>query len=269
MKEASFLRLPDGRRLVYDLRDGPDDRPVVVFLNGLSQTTVAWGLQVHRLKGECRTLTYDAAGQGRSDLPPEGWRPADQARDLLHLLDALGLSRVDLVGFSYGSRIALRAALADPARVRRLVLAGCAHRETALRRWIVQAWMDALADGGMERVFRVVTPMIVGEDWLARHEDRYDNMLRAFSRRNDPEGMRRLMCDSTLPGGDLAAELSHVTQPTLVLRGELDLVVPAWLNHELVALLPDARYAECPRAGHTVAIEEPDWFADRLREHLG
>src|SRR5687768_9241795 len=109
--------LPDGRRLHYELRSGGARyAPVVAFMNGLSQTTVAWGLQVQRLKGVRSALVHDAAGQGRSDPAEPGHRPEGHARDFLHLCDALGIEKVDLVGFSFGSRIALRTALAAPDR---------------------------------------------------------------------------------------------------------------------------------------------------------
>jgi pimeloyl-ACP methyl ester carboxylesterase len=151
-----------------------------------------------------------------------------------------------------------------------MILLGCAHRETTLRRWIVQGWLDALDHGGLEHCFQIVTPMVVGEAWLSKNEHNRDAMLRAFVRRNDRAGLRHLMVDSTLPGGDLtAAHLASLTQPTLVARGADDLVVPRWINEELVAALPDARYAECPGVGHSVAIEDPDWFTERLLEFLG
>lgn len=261
--------LPDGRRLVHEFRaGGPPGAPVVAFLNGLSQTTVAWGLQVQRLRGRRATLVHDAAGQGKSDPAPEGHRPAGHARDLLHLCDALGIAQLDLVGFSFGARIALRTALAAPQRVRRLVLVGCAHRDTPHRRWVVQGWLDALEKGGVEHVFQIVTPQIVGASWLARNDANRANMLRAFAQRNTPEGMRRLLMDTLLPGGDLVDELRALRHPALVVRGAEDFVVPRALNDELVALLPDARYAECADSGHTVAIEQPDWFAQRVEEFL-
>jgi 3-oxoadipate enol-lactonase len=261
--------LPDGRELLFEFRDdGPRDEPVVAFFNGLSQTTVAWGLQTQRLRGVRRTLVHDAAGQGRSDPAPAGHRPAGHARDFLHLCDALGIARVDLVGFSFGARVALRTALAAPDLARRLVLVGCAHRDTVLRRWIVQGWLDALDRGGVDLVFQVVTPAIVGESWLARNEANRANMLRAFAQRNSPEGMRRLLMDTLLPGGDLIEELRALPHPTLILRGDGDLVVPRPLNVELIGLLRDARYVECPDSGHTVAIEQPEWFASRLAEFL-
>ncbi len=262
--------LPDGRRLPFLLRSqGPHDQPPVVFLNGLSQTSVSWGGQVHRLKGRKGTLVYDAAGQGRSSPPVPGSRPADHALDLLDLLDAVGLARVDLCGFSFGSRIALRLALAAPERVRRIVLICCAHRETTVRRWIVQGWLDALNVGGLEHCFRIVTPAILGESWLARHEWMFDNMLAAFVRRNHPESLRRLLADTLQPGGDLTPdELSRIAHPALVLRGADDIVVPRLLNDELVSLLPHARFAEIADCGHTVALEQPDRLAERLVGHV-
>jgi len=241
---------------------------VVVFLNGLAQTTIAWGLQVKRLRGVRDVLLCDASGQGKSDPPPEGSRTGDHARDLLHLLDALDLREVDLVGFSFGSRVALRVVLAAPDRVRRVVLIGCAHRETTLRRWIVQGWLDALVAGGPDLLFQIVTPDVVGEDWLRANETMREQMLRAFRRRNDPESMRRMLLDTLLPGGDFGAELSSVRAPTLVIRGADDPLVPRFLNDELVALLPDARFLEAARCGHTVAVERPAWLAERMREHL-
>lgn len=261
--------LPDGRTLVYDWRpQGPDGTPPVLFLNGLSQTTVAWGLQAQRMKGRRSVLLHDAAGQGKSSPPPEGHRPPGHARDLLHLLDALGLGTCDLVGFSYGSRIALRFALLAPERVRKLVLVGCAHRDTVVRRWVVRSWADALREGGLEHAFRVVTPMVMGDAWLARNEKDEADMVRAFTRRNTPEGMARLLADTLLPGGGLGDELRRLRNETLVIRGEEDLVVPASLNRELTELLPRARYVECAGAGHTVAIEAPEWFAETVEGFL-
>jgi pimeloyl-ACP methyl ester carboxylesterase len=80
--------------------------------------------------------------------------------------------------------------------------------------------------------------------------------------------MRRLLMDTLLPGGDLVDELRALRHPTLVVRGAGDFVVSRALNDELVLLLPDARYVECPDAGHTVAIEQPEWFSERLKEFL-
>ncbi|MCE9638067.1 MAG: alpha/beta hydrolase [Planctomycetes bacterium] len=268
--------LPDGRSLVYDWRPisttsvaAPSSLPPVAFFNGLSQTTVAWGLQAQRLKGRRGVLLHDAAGQGKSDTPPDGHRPPGHARDFVHLLDALGIAQVDAVGFSYGSRIALRLALQAPERVRKLVLVGCAHRDTVVRRWIVRSWLDAVDAGGLAHAFRVITPTIVGNAWLERNEGIEAQMLQAFTRRNSAEGMRRLLADTLLPGGGLGPDdLRRVTHPTLVIRGEEDLLVSRALSIETATHLPNSRFAECEGAGHTVAIEAPAWFSSQLDDFL-
>ena len=113
-----------------------------------------------------------------------------------------------------------------------------------------------------------VTPQVLGASWLAKNDANRANMLRAFAQRNPPEGMRRLLLDTLLPGGDLGDELRALRHPTLVLRGAEDFVVPRALNDELVSLIPGARYAECPDSGHTVAIEQPEWFTARVEEFL-
>lgn len=271
MRTPSTHTLPDGRTIVFDhRRQGAPDSVPVAFLNGLSQTTVAWGLQAQRLRGVRDVLLHDAAGQGRSSPPPEGHRPPGHARDLVHLLDALGIAQVDAVGFSYGSRIALRLALQAPERVRRLVLVGCVHRDTTVRRWIVRSWLDAVVAGGLEHAFRVVTPMVMGDAWLSRNAADEAKMLRAFCERNSAEGVTRLLSDTLLPGGALAAaDLAAIRAPTLVIRGEEDLVVSDVVSRELAAAIPGARHVTCPGVGHTVAIEAPDWFAETVGAFLG
>ena len=102
----------------------------------------------------------------------------------------------------------------------------------------------------------------------AKERARQDAMLKGFTRRNDPVAMHRLMMDSVLPGGDLGDELRALSHPTLIIRGEQDMVVPDHLNRELVELLPHAIYEECPAVGHSVAIEAPEWFTEQLRTHL-
>ena len=67
-------------------------------------------------------LCYDLRGHGLSSPAADGYDVATGAGDLVALLDALELERVDLAGQSWGALICLRVALAHPERVRRLVL---------------------------------------------------------------------------------------------------------------------------------------------------
>jgi pimeloyl-ACP methyl ester carboxylesterase len=99
--------------------------PSLVMLHGLLLGNLAsWYLAAGSLVGGGRRVVlYDLRGHGNSDVPASGYHLEAMASDLAGLTDALVEDDAfDLAGFSYGSLVALRFALAHPERVRRLAL---------------------------------------------------------------------------------------------------------------------------------------------------
>ena len=99
--------------------------PVVVFLHGLvidNLSSFYYTLAPPVAGAGATTVLYDMRGHGRTERTSAGYRAEDAVADLFAVLDALGHHRVHLVGNSYGGVVALRAALAEPARVAGLVL---------------------------------------------------------------------------------------------------------------------------------------------------
>lgn len=97
---------------------GPD----LVMIHGLTGNLAVWHLKIiPMLWDHYRILTYDLRGHGYSGMPPTGYSPEAMARDLLDLLDALGIERASIVGHSYGADIALYFAFHYPDRVRQVV----------------------------------------------------------------------------------------------------------------------------------------------------
>ncbi len=112
----------------------------VVFVHGgfasLGRTLLdpgeyEWGQWEREFARHFRFITYDRRGCGRSSCPPEGYGIENQARDLVALLDHLGLASANVVGSSAGGLIALAFAALYPQRARSLVLVGTArHRRS-------------------------------------------------------------------------------------------------------------------------------------------
>jgi pimeloyl-ACP methyl ester carboxylesterase len=100
------------------------DAPPVVMIHGLLVASLAsWYLTAApRVADKRRVFLYDQRGHGKSERPASGYGVANMAADLAALLEAWGLSRVALVGHSYGALVALRFALDHPDRVSELVL---------------------------------------------------------------------------------------------------------------------------------------------------
>ncbi|HEX9372790.1 MAG TPA: alpha/beta fold hydrolase, partial [Roseiflexaceae bacterium] len=98
-------------------------RPLLL-LHGFSGGAATWDAHIPRLAPHARTIAVDLIGHGRSDAPEDAGRYRIErcVADLLAVLDALGVERADVLGYSMGGRVALHLAAAAPARLDRLVL---------------------------------------------------------------------------------------------------------------------------------------------------
>ena len=117
--QRGYLDRPDCR-LYYEV-DGSG--PFLFFAHGLGGNHLSWWQQVPHFRDRYTCVTFAHRGFAPSSAPPGGPDPADYAGDLAALIDHLGARDVRIVAQSMGGWTALEYALAQPARVRALVLA--------------------------------------------------------------------------------------------------------------------------------------------------
>ena len=109
---------------------GVADGPPIMLVHGFASSALVNWIQpgwLHTLeKAGRRVIAIDNRGHGHSAKPhdPAAYHPSLMAGDTVALLDHLGISQVDLMGYSMGARISAFLAVEHPARVRRLVLGG-------------------------------------------------------------------------------------------------------------------------------------------------
>ncbi|HMQ30483.1 MAG TPA: 2-succinyl-6-hydroxy-2,4-cyclohexadiene-1-carboxylate synthase [Chloroflexaceae bacterium] len=241
--------------------------PPLLLLHGFTGSADEWAELIPRLAPLRDVVAVDLIGHGRSSAPPDPARYTMDAcvLDLLALLDALGLGRADVLGYSMGGRVALHLAAAAPARVGRLILEsaspGIADPAERAER---AASDDALAD----RIERE------GLDWFVDH---WAAIPLFASQAALPAEERAALRERRLRGGargyanslrgmgvgrqaSLWERLPALAMPTLLISGELD-VKYLKLNGELAALLPGAQHAIVRGAGHTVHLEQREAFA--------
>src|ERR1700761_2935339 len=125
------VRAANGIDYAYRDTGGPDGVTPLVLLQHFRGNLDSWDpALVDALAGSRRVITFDNTGVGHST-----GRTADtveqMAKDALAFISALGLSEVDLLGFSIGSFVAQEIALRRPGLVRRLVLASSAPQGAA------------------------------------------------------------------------------------------------------------------------------------------
>jgi 2-succinyl-6-hydroxy-2,4-cyclohexadiene-1-carboxylate synthase len=248
-------------------------RPLLL-LHGFTGGATTWSPHLAQLALGFHTIAPDLIGHGRSDVPPDParYRMERCVADLLALLDALGVERADVLGYSMGGRVALHLAAAAPARVGALVLESSSPgiadpAERAARIAADEALADEIERAGLaafverwERLPLFASQAVLPEVVLERQ--------RAQRLRNDPRGLanslRGMGAGRQEPLWDRLAALAA---PTLLIAGELDAKYCAITSH-MAAALPNARTAIVPNAGHAVHLEQANAFVRNVLEFL-
>lgn len=246
----------------------------LVLLHGFTGSGESWRQHVPAFATRFLTLTIDLLGHGRSDAPADPGRYGIErvADDVLAVLDQLGLTRAAALGYSMGGRLALFLATVAPERISALVLESSspgirapaerrerAARDTALADAIERDGITAFVDR-WERL-----PLFATQ---ARLPDAERAAQRAQRLAQSPRGLAnslRGMGQGVQP--PLFERLATIPMPALIVAGALD---PAYcaLGHEMTRLIPNARLAIIPDAGHAVHLEQPEAFRVTVREFL-
>ncbi|MFP4599673.1 MAG: alpha/beta fold hydrolase [Persicimonas sp.] len=257
----------DGTSLHYETRGFDQEGDTVVFLNGMTQSTAHWNSQAKAFaEAGFRVLTYDARGQGESELGDAELTLELHAEDLANLLDELDADSAHLVGFSHGARVALGVASFFADKLDRLVLCSATAEPTALARTVVRSWHEVLVAGGLEAMSWCALPAILGDDFLEQNEHILDGILRAAVQRNSPEGVRALL-EAMMEYPDLSELAKKVSAPTLVISADEDLLVTRQGAGKL-AELAGGRHTEVKGCGHTIPIEKPAEFRATVTRFL-
>lgn len=243
---------------------GEASDPALLLLHGFTGSGLNWEELASKLPG-WRIVAPDLPGHGGTDAPTG--RMPEVALDLVALLDQLEIAQALVIGYSMGGRLALHLAVAAPERVRALVVIGAtpglaeqADREArmasdeALARKIETRYEDFVRDWE-------TLPMFGTQQALsAASRER----IGAIRRSQSPEALAaamRLMGTGAQP--PLHGRLPELSMPVLWVVGEYDAKFRE-IAESVRPLLPNARQAIVPYAGHAVHLERPSAFKTLL-----
>jgi 3-oxoadipate enol-lactonase len=261
-----YFKTSDGCRIFFEHQNLNSPKPVIVFLNGATQTTVYWTTIANRLKNDFQILAYDARAQGRSD---PGKRPLSlelHSADLFNLLGYAGVEKAHLVGLSHGSSIALVFASRFPDKVDRLMLCSITAGLTCRARLTVASWLRTLKQEGIEAMAWAALPVVFSENFLRKNEGILDKIINAIVRRNKEDSLiaqLKVMAEFT----PLSSAARDIRCPVLVLSASDDPLVTEEGAQEL-ARLCGCRHERLPGLGHSIPAEDPELFIDILKRFL-
>jgi 3-oxoadipate enol-lactonase len=238
--------------------DGSEDAPVLVLSNSVGTTLELWDTQVPAFAGPFRVLRYDQLGHGRSEVRPGPYTVELLGRELLGLLDELGIERFSFCGLSLGGTVGMWLGANAGDRIDRLVLAGTSAYFGPPERWIERAelvraeGMEPIADATMGRWF---TPAFADVD-----------AFRRMLVESPPEGYAA--CCDALRDWDFRDELGSVSAPTLVLVGADDPATPPDQAQLIADGIPGALLEVIPDSSHLLNVEQPEAFDRGALAHL-
>jgi pimeloyl-ACP methyl ester carboxylesterase len=185
-------------------------------------------------------------------------------------MDRLGIDRATVVGHSMGGDVATRFVTRHPERVSRLVLVDAAtdrdrHRAARFSRFgrrllPVFAIVTYHRSGFRERALRFIAhdPAYVTSETL-------EGTFRPMRMKGHLRAMAAQMAAHLR---DQPVDVEAIQQPTLILWGEHDRVIPLERGEELARRIPNARLVVVPSAGHIPLEEQPEFCKRALRAFL-
>lgn len=261
-----YIRTTDDCNLYYELAGEGPGKPTLVFINGTLQTTVNWQPIVKGMAGGYRILTYDARGQGSSDLGASPLSLNLHASDLNQLLTELNIRETAVVAISHGARIAISLAARYPDLITRMVLCSISTRATFRAKMIVRSWYEILQRHSLDAMVWAALPHVFGRTFLRENEKQLDRIVKTIVRRNHTESLRaHLTALQTYP--PLGKVLQSLPFLLLLLTGEDDPLVTREGAEEMAAIC-GGRHTELPGIGHSIPAEAPRRFIRLVGDFL-
>ena len=255
------------RGTAYDLT-GPADAPVLVLIHGLGLTRETWAEFVPVLSHNYQVLSYDLCGHGESVLPDQKPSLTVLSEQLLRLMDALGIERATLVGFSLGGMINRRFAMDHPDRCNGLVILNSPHERSPEAQRLVEERAAATGAGGpaatiKETLERWFTPGFRDSnsgtvDWVRETVLANDSGNYAKHRQVLASGVVELIRPDP-----------PITHPTLVMTCQNDTGSTPEMSHSIASEIPGAEVIIVPALQHLGLLERPEFFTGPILGFLG
>jgi pimeloyl-ACP methyl ester carboxylesterase len=260
----------NGRRVAYvDVGSGP----TIILVHGQGGTWRFWLRVMPLLAQRCRVIAIDLPGFGDSDPVLDGDIMSEQVATLTGLMRQLGLVRVVVAGHSMGGLATLRMAAEDPATVAGVVLVDAGGSALGQNRLaLILAAFSVFHDVFARRSL---------SDFVARRPLLFKSMFmlavadtRSMSRALALEIFTRMAAPGFISTMKAAAEAvqvarpEQVAQPTLVLWGGRDRILPPGEGRALADKIPGSRLVVFDQVGHCPMIESPDQTAELMGDFV-
>ena len=257
----------DNTRIYYETHG---NGPALTLVMGLGGTSQWWFPQTPVFAEHYGVVVLDNRAVGRTEIASADFTMRDMATDVIAVLDAAGIEKTHLCGISMGGMIAQHVALDYADRVEKLVLSctlpgGMKSVQPAPE--VAEALTLAEEGGDLLQAFQATAAILFPPEYLAEHMA--ELMMMFAEQQILPPSKDALAAQlGAVMGHDVFDRLGEIAQPTLILHGDADVLVPP-KNGELLAHgIPNSKLELFPGNGHALNIQSKDKFNRAVLDFL-
>ncbi|MGT2832899.1 alpha/beta fold hydrolase [Streptococcus halotolerans] len=267
-----YIKVADNRIAYRELGKGKSNLPLVMLVH-LAATLDNWDPKLLDLIAEKQHLiVLDLPGVGASQGKVATTIPG-MAEQAIHIIKALGYDRINLLGLSMGGMIAQEIVRLNPDMVQRLILAGTGPRGGKEMDRVTGKTFRYMLKAGLERV-DPKRYIFYNHDEQGKVEA--DKVLGRMGMRSDAHADKEMRISGFLTqlkaikrwGKAVEDDLSHITQPTLIVNGDKDMQVPTENSYDMHAKIKGSNLIIYPNAGHGSIFQYADEFSKDLLAFL-
>lgn len=247
---------------------GDASNPTLLLIHGFTASAYVWKTVAPELANEgFHIVAVDLIGFGYSDKPSWfDYKITSQARMISRFMDRLGIGRATIVGSSYGGAVALTLALDYSERVEKLVLVDAVINDEPTNHPILKL-------AKIPGVGELLTPFLIDSKAFmkirmqgtlapANHhlitKDRIESIIRPLHAKDGHNAV--LQAGRNWDANRIEEDLHLVNQPTLIIWGEEDNVIPIHNGETLYNSILNSRLVVLKNCGHVPQEEKPDLF---------
>jgi len=241
---------------------GRDNAPALMLSNSLGTNLSMWDDQAGEFAKHYRLIRYDRRGHGQSAAPQGPYSMERLGRDVLAVLDALGVKKTNWCGLSMGGMVGQWLGANAPDRVEKLVLSNTSSFYPDKGPWndriatVREKGLASMVDGNMQRWFT--------EGFRARAPEAMAKMKTMFVATKVPG---YIGCCEAVRDMDFRASNPTVKAPVLVIVGAQDPATPPAAGEAIAKAIPGAKLASLD-AAHISNVEQPEKYTKTVLDFL-
>ncbi|MDC1112379.1 alpha/beta hydrolase [Candidatus Pelagibacter sp.] len=231
------------------------DTVPLVFVHGVGLDHQMWNSQINNLN-EFSTITYDLLGHGKTPNIREKLTLKDFSQQLLDILDYVNINKINLIGFSLGSLIALDFASNYQNKIEKLILIGTTYKRSEQERSLV---LDRYNEAKLNKpISKQALKRWFSDDYLEKNPKTYDLFMNILSKK--PEDHKNFLKAYEIFANHIDDEqtIQKISSNTLVMTGSEDLGSSPAMSKRLVKDLIKSSYKEIRHGKHLCSIECAD-----------